>query len=72
MKTSVEEITTEIEPKANLGEAIQLSIYPSTNILWLSRFIVELTEILLDDDIRGTILRTFHSFDRGTLITLLL
>jgi len=68
---SVEEVTTEIETKDDIEEAVKLIIHPFKNIGLLCRFLVKLNRVLADNDIRGTIARIASSFNHSTLIALM-
>ena len=68
---SVEEVTTEIETKDDIEEAVKLIIHPFKNIGLLCRFLVKLNRVLTDNDIRGTIARIASSFNHSTLIALM-
>ena len=68
---SVEEVTTEIETRDNLEEAVKLIIHPYKNVPRLFSFIAQLQGILVGDDIRGTIVSIAGCFNHSTLIALM-
>jgi len=62
----------EIEIEASREEAVELVTPPSTNILQLLRFVVQLQEVLRDNDSRGSTLSAVRSWECGTVITVML
>ena len=68
---SVEEVTTEIETKDDIEEAVKLIIPHYKNIGLLYRFLDKLNRVLADNDTRGTVARIASSINHSVLIVIM-